>query len=137
MHYQEISKDEHLSAGFMYWKDALLGEKHRGSRVRVVPHKSMLKECGYCKKVKVLGEEQDVYFDEFYIDFYYDKTGIDYKKLWDIESSISPQRENKFAIAQTVLYDFLREEDAVLNPKLVRHSMLIKFQSYLEANFND
>ncbi|MGL6009804.1 MAG: hypothetical protein ACRC1D_10155 [Culicoidibacterales bacterium] len=137
MHYQQLSKNEALEHKFLYWKDALLDPKHRGSRVRVVPHKDMLKECGYCKKVKVLGVDEDVYFDEFYVDYYAKKTGVDYRKLWKPESDINVQHLSNIDIAQNVLYDFLKSQNVILDLTKVRHAMIIKFHDYLEAKQND
>lgn len=124
-----------------YWKDAILGPKKRGSKVRVIPHKSMLGEYGYLKKVRVMGEEIDVLFDELYIDHYFAVTGIDHRIQWRLsdqseESDIIPVHE--FAIStEEMISNFLNDGKIILSDKNPRHALFIKFQKYIGELSND
>lgn len=128
---QDKARIEHLKLGFTIWEDALLGEKHRGSRIRVTPVPAMLKPDGYVKQVKVLGEILDVWFDAKYVEYHKSKSGIDWFKLWADEPNLSETPSNPIVIAEKVMYDWLKSENLELDSKLVRHGLMIKFQKYL------
>lgn len=131
MHDQTKAREEHIKLGFLPWEAALLGEKQRGSRIRVTPVPEMLKPDGYVKQVKVLGELADVWFDANYVTYHKSKSGIDWFKLWhDSPQSIEIEL-NPIAITEKVMYDWLSSQNLKLDSKLVRHGLMIKFQKYL------
>ena len=136
MSIEEQSRSYCTELDIVYWKDALLGVNQRGSRVRVKPTRRMMKDEGDIKKVTVLGEEFNVYFDTLYLEHYKQVTGIDFQlqfasPLIEISRPLFEKSCPK-ADLTAILDSFLKDgniEPSVKNP---RHSLFLKFQTYLE-----
>ena len=136
MSIEEQSRSYCTELDIVYWKDALLGANQRGSRVRVKPTRRMMKDEGDIKKVTVLGEEFNVYFDTLYLEHYKQVTGIDFQlqftaPLVEISRPLFEKSCPKVDLT-AILDSFLKDgniEPSVKNP---RHSLFLKFQTYLE-----
>lgn len=136
MSIEEQSRSYCTELDIVYWKDALLGANQRGSRVRVKPTRRMMKDEGDIKKVTVLGEEFNVYFDALYLEHYKQVTGIDFQlqfqPLIDSLNGLAHLNPCPKADLTAILDSFLKDgniEPSVKNP---RHSLFLKFQTYLE-----
>lgn len=126
--------------GVLYWEFALMGPKMRGSKVRVRPHKDMIRLDGYLKQVVVMGVVETVLFDSLYLDHYKEVTGVDYRLQWDHSGASKEQKTNKgepSSIALETLAEFLKSGNISLTGSNPRHSLLIKFKTYLESQQND
>ena len=123
--------------GFIHWVDALMQPLQRGSRVRVKPIRQMMDSHGYVKKVVVMREPVDVWFDKGYVLHYKEVTGVDWIKLWNNEvhpMHMEPVMEEceKKELALRLMTEWLQSSTIVLSEKNPRHSLLSKFKTYLQ-----
>lgn len=124
----------------LYWEKAFMGPRMRGSKVRVTPHRDMMTKSGYLKQVVVMGELKDILFDSLYLDHYKAVTGIDYVLQWTHKPTPEPVESIAIDSNQLVLdklAEFLKSGNIALVGSNPRHSLLIKFKSYIEAKHND
>ena len=136
MSIEEQSRNYCTELDVVYWKDALLGVNQRGSRVRVKPTKRMMKDEGDIKKVTVLGEECNVYFDVLYLEHYKQVTGIDFQLQFQPliigNCGIEYKKSSLKTDLTAILDSFLKDGNIEPSAKNPRHSLFLKFQTYLE-----
>ena len=133
---EELSRKLCDQIGVLYWHDALMGAHMRGSRVRVRPHKDMILERRYLKQVVVMGATQTLLFDALYLDHYEKVTGIDFRLQWAATSEKGATiaiKNDSNGIALETLTKFLKSGNISLTGSNPRHSLLIKFKTYLET----
>ena len=124
----------------LYWEDAFMGPHMRGSKVRVKPHKDMMLERRYLKQVVVMQELKTVLFDSLYVDHYQNVTGVDFRLQWfadDKTDAAIAIKDVSSSIALETLAKFLKSGSISLVGSNPRHSLLIKFKIYLEAQNDD
>ena len=125
--------------GVEYWESALMGPRMRGSKVRVTPHKDMMLDRGYLKQVVVMGDLRTLLFDSLYLEHYKAVTGIDYVLQWTHKAPVAPQTAPNVDSSQLILNklaEFLTDGKIALSGSNPRHSLLIKFKSYVEGQSN-
>ena len=120
----------------LYWEDAFMGPRMRGSKVRVTPHKDMMRGDGYLKQVVVMGELKTLLFDALYLDHYKAVTGIDYVLQWTYKpasEAIKPPVIDSSQLILDKLAEFLKSANITLSDTNPRHSLLVKFKKHIEA----
>ena len=140
MNTKEHSLELCQQLGVDYWEDAFMGPRMRGSRTRVKPHKDMLLDRRYLKQVVVMQELKTLLFDALYLDHYQNVTGIDFRLQWtasDKKDTITAIKDDSNSIALETLAKFLESGNISLVGSNPRHSLLIKFKIYLEAQNDD
>ena len=124
----------------LYLEDAFMGPRMRGSKVRVTPHKDMMRMDGYLKQVVVMGELRTLLFDALYLDHYKAVTGIDYVLQWTYKPAGEPIKPPAFDSSSLILNklaEFLKSANIALSDTNPRHSLLVKFKKHIEAQGND
>lgn len=126
--------------GVEYWEDAFMGPRMRGSKVRVTPHRDMMRSGGYLKQVVVMGELKTLLFDGLYLEHYKVVTGVDYVLQWTykpLSVSIKPPVVDSSQLILDNLAEFLKSANIALSDTNPRHSLLVKFKKHIEAKGND
>ena len=124
----------------LYWEHAFMGPRMRGSKVRVTPHRDMMRMDGYLKQVVVMGELRTLLFDALYLKHYKAVTGIDYVLQWTYEPASETGKLFAIDSSQLILdklAEFLKSANIALSDKNPRHSLLVKFKKHIEAQDDD
>ena len=124
----------------LYWEDGFMGPRMRGSKVRVTPHRDMMRNAGYLKQVVVMGSLQTLLFDSLYVDHYKAVTGIDYVLQWMHKATPNAAEVpamNSSEIILDKLAEFLKSANITLSDTNPRHSLLVKFKKHIEAQSHD
>lgn len=136
---EELSRELCKEIDVLYWRDAIMGAKMRGSKTRVPPHIQMLSKSGYLKQVVIMGVLETVLFDALYLDHYKNVTGVDFRLQWSAiekRDATTAIKDDSSSVALETLAEFLKSGNISLVGSNPRHSLLIKFKIYLESQQN-